>query len=718
MAENTSNITLHIEGMDCSSCAMGITKSLQKKGLENVHVEFATGEATFLLGDKKKLPSIIDGINDLGYKVVDSKFREEQEGKMSTIEKRFYITLPFTVVLFSGHMFFSHESVFNQPLFQLLLCLPVFIIGILQFGKSAWGSLKIGVPNMDVLIFIGSTSAFIYSIIGAWMYYGTHEAHNYMFFETTATIITLVLLGNVFEHRSVKQTTTAISELSAIQVSKANLVSLSLGKEIITEIDYKDIQTGAILQVNTGDKVPVDGEIISGEASIDESMLTGESIPSEKSVTNKVIGGTIVLQGNFKMRAETVGGETVLAKIIELVKKAQQSKPAIQKLGDKVSAVFVPVVLVISVITFCINYFFISFPEGANALQESIMRSIAVLVISCPCAMGLATPTAVMVGIGRAARMGILIKGGSTLEKFATIKNIVFDKTGTLSTGDFKIKSINCQPGIHEGEVKEVLFFLEQHSSHPIAKSIVAELKGIPVLKTFNSINEEKGLGISAVDAQNNVYKVGSYKMVSGLIGDNTHTIYVVKNEVLMATVDLTDALKDGVKETIAKLKKNGIRSIMLSGDNKKKCEDIAQQVGIEKVYSEQLPAQKLAVIDMLNAQAPTAMVGDGINDAPALEKSTVGISIGNATQVAIQSAQIVLLKNNDLSMIVNAHLISKHTLITIKQNLFWAFFYNVVAIPIAAMGLLSPAVAALSMAFSDVIVVGNSIRLKTKKLK
>jgi Cu+-exporting ATPase len=718
MNDKVPNITLHIEGMDCSSCAMGITKSLQKKGLENIHVDFATGEATFVLEDKHKLQSIIDGINGLGYKVVDSKYLKDNEGKLSTIEKCFYFTLPFTLVLFISHMFFSHDFVLNQPIYQFFLCLPVFIIGVMQFGKSAWGSLKTGVPNMDVLVFVGSTSSFVYSIIGIWVHYGTHEANNFMFFETAASIITLVLLGNVFEHRSVKQTTTAISELSAIQVSKANLVGLSMGKDVITEIDYKDIQAGFILQVNTGDKVPVDGEIILGEGSIDESMLTGESIPSEKAKSDKVIGGTIVLQGNFKMRAESVGNETMLAKIIELVKKAQQAKPNIQKFGDKISAVFVPIVLCISILTFFINYFFISFPDGINIFQESIMRSIAVLVISCPCAMGLATPTAVMVGIGRAAKMGILIKGGSTLEKFATIKNIVFDKTGTLTTGDFKIQKITYFQGATDNEVKEILFVLEQYSSHPIAKSIVAELEGINISKSFNSIKEEKGLGVSAVDEQNNVYKVGSYKIASELTLSDTHNVYIVKNNVLIATVDLQDALKAGVKETIIELKKNGIESIMLSGDSRKKCEDVAQQIGIEKVYSEQLPSQKLELIDKLNHQASTAMVGDGINDAPALEKSTVGISIGNATQVAIQSAQIILLKNNDLSMLTQAHLISKHTLVTIKQNLFWAFFYNVIAIPIAAMGFLSPTIAALSMAFSDVIVVGNSIRLKTKKLK
>lgn len=718
MAENTTNITLQVEGMDCTSCALGITKTLEKKGLENIYVDFASGETSFLLKDKNKLPLIIKSISDLGYKVVDSKYREENEGKMSTIEKRFYLTLPFTIVLFFGHMLLPHDFILNQPLAQLLLCLPVFVTGIIQFGKSAWGSLKSGVPNMDVLIFIGSTSAFIYSIIGMWMYYGSPEVHNYLFFETAATIITLVLLGNVFEHRSVKQTTTAISELSAIQVTKAKMISLQMGKEVISEVDYKNIHVGALLQVNTGDKIPVDGEIISGDASIDESMITGESLPVEKVVSHKVIGGTIVVSGNVRMRAEKVGDETLLAKIIELVKKARQAKPEIQKLGDKISAIFVPVVLGISALTFCINYFFVDFAVDLDPLQESIMRSIAVLVISCPCAMGLATPTAVMVGIGRAAKKGILIKGGNTLEEFAKIKNIVFDKTGTLTTGDFKIKNIQPVEGISEMEVKEILFALEQHSSHPIAKSIIAALSGISSTGKFIAVKEEKGLGITAADEQNNTYQVGSYKIASHLTESDEHNIYVLKNNRLIATVDMEDAIKMNAKETITELQKQGIQTVMLSGDNRKKCEELARKINISKVYSEQLPAQKLELIEKLTKEAPTAMVGDGINDAPALAKATVGISLSNATQVAIQSAQIILLKNNDLSMLYQAHLISKHTLITIKQNLFWAFFYNIVAIPVAAVGLLSPTIGALTMAFSDVIVIGNSIRLKTKKLK
>jgi len=716
MAENATNIILQVEGMDCTTCALGITKNLQKKGLENVYVDFATGEATFLLNDKIKLQSIIKGINDLGYKVVDSKYLEENKGKIATIEKRFYFTLPFTIILFFGHMLLPHDFILNKPYAQLIICVPVFIIGIIQFGKSAWGSLKSGVPNMDVLVFTGSASAFIYSVIGMYLYIGTPMVHNYLFFETTASVISLVLLGNVFEQRSVKKTTTAISELIAIQVTKAKMIGLQMGKELITEVEYKNIPVGAILQVNSGDKIPVDGEIFSGDASIDESMITGERLPVEKSISDKVIGGTIVVKGNIRMRAENVGDQTLLAKIIGLVKKAQQDKPDIQKLGDKISAIFVPVVLGIAILTFFVNYFFIDLTSFTNPLQESIMRSIAVLVISCPCAMGLATPTAVMVGIGRAAKNGILIKGGSTLEEFAKVKNIVFDKTGTLTTGNFKINSINIHNGVSEEEVKEILYSLEIHSSHPIAKSIVAALKGI-VGREFKTVKEEKGLGITAQDHQNNIYQIGSYKIASEFPKNEIHDIYVLKNNILIATVDIEDDVKLNVKETIDEFNKVGINTILISGDNRKNCESLTQKVNINKVYSEQSPAQKLALIEILTKEGSTAMVGDGINDAPALAKATVGISLSNATQVAINVAQIILLNNNDLSTLRHANLISKHTLLTIKQNLFWAFFYNIVAIPIAACGLLSPAFGALTMAFSDVIVIGNSIRLKTKKL-
>jgi len=703
---NTKNTLLNVEGMTCSNCALGIRKQLEKKGLNDVDVNFSTGEVLFKNTINLPLDDIKNGINSLGFKVVEKETIEKKG--LSTVEKKFYFSLIFTIPLFL-HMYFPHHYWINNPIVQLILCLPVFVVGFLHFGKSALGSLKAMVPNMDVLIVIGSTSAFIYSLIGTIQFYGTHEAHNYLFFETAATIITLVLLGNVMEHRSVNQTTTAIKELSQLQKTEAKKV-LSDGS--IIPIDSALLLKEDIILVNEGDKIAIDGEIIWGEATINESMITGESIPVEKTVGNKVVGGTIVENGSIKVRTEHVGTETVLAKIIELVKSAQQNQPQIQKLGDKVSAIFVPVVIGISLLTFFVAHY------GFNiTVQQALMQAIAVLVISCPCAMGLATPTAVMVGIGRAAKKGILIKGGSTLEQFANIKNIVFDKTGTLTTGNFKLQQIKLYQEIAEQEVIDLVFSIEEHSSHPIAKSLTVDLQTKANRLTFEKITEVKGYGIEAFDKEGNYFQLGSARWITDEKLKNEHQIYLLKNNVLLAGITIEDELKHNVKSTIELLKQQNINTILLSGDTKQKCELLAKELSISTVYSEQLPQHKLKIIDELISKSPTAMVGDGINDAPALTKANVGISLSNATQIAMQSAQIVLLNHKDFSQVYEAYLISKHTLKTIKQNLFWAFFYNVLAIPIAAFGFLNPMVAALAMAFSDVIVVGNSIRLKTKKL-
>ncbi|MBI3502050.1 MAG: cadmium-translocating P-type ATPase [Bacteroidetes bacterium] len=707
------NNTLNIEGMTCAHCAMTITKVLENNGAENATVNYAAGEASFHLPDQNNLQKIISGISKAGYKVVSEETVHAHEHTISRVEKYFLFTLPLTIVLFLSHMIFPDEFILNNPLIQLAICFPVFTIGCLHFGKSAWSSVKVGAPNMDVLVMLGSGAAFVYSVVGIFLFYGTSEVHNYLFFETAATIITLILLGNVMEHRSVKQTTSAIGELSKLQITTAKKIMLHNGKEMIHEVSAKEILTGDVLMVNTGDKIPVDGAVLSGNASIDESMITGESVQVEKSKGDKVIGGTIAAEGNIKMLAEKIGKETVLSKIIEMVKSAQQAKPKIQKLGDKISNIFVPVVLVISVLTFLICHFVFD----VN-VQKSLMNSIAVLVISCPCAMGLATPTAVMVGIGRAAKNGILIKGGSSLEEFAKTKNIVFDKTGTLTNGKFKIKNIHSLNGVSKEEIEAILFKLEQHSSHPIAKSIVQELKTKNVQsKTFSDIKELKGVGVEAKTNDGIIFKVGSFRIASEITKDDSHSLYVVKNNSLAGYVDIEDEIKTNARETISFLKAKNISPILLSGDRKNSCEAIAKKLGIENIYSEQLPEQKLNLIDSFSKKEHTAMVGDGINDAPALTKATVGISIGNATQIAIHSSQIILLNEKDLQQLQTAYLISKHTLKTIKQNLFWAFFYNVIAIPIAAAGFLSPMIGAFAMAFSDVIVIGNSIRLKTKKL-
>ncbi len=702
MNKELSHTTLHIKGMTCANCAAGIQKHLTSKGLHKSTVSFANAEASIYHSEKWSVQALIKEIESIGFNASAEAIQQNDD----RIEKLFAICLLFTIPLFA-HMFLAHDHFLQNPILQIILCLPVYTIGLMHFGKSAVNSLKVGIPNMDVLIMMGTTAAFAYSLTGTLLYWGTEEAHHFLFFETTATIITLVFLGNVLENRSVKQTTSAIHDLSAMQELLATRETTNGKTE---QIPFKQIQKEDVLIVNSGDKIPTDGVIIQGTGILDESMLTGESEAVHKTQNNMVTGGTILVDGNLKIKAIEVGEETVLSQIIEMVKKAQNDKPNIQQLGDKVSAVFVPVVLAIAALTFLVSHFAFNISSA-----DAIMRAVAVLVISCPCAMGLATPTAVMVGLGRAAKSGILIKGGSTLEVFAQVKHIFFDKTGTLTTGNFKIQKIHCDTE-NLKEVKELLYHLEQHSSHPIAKSIVKELEGKTDSIQLNEIQEHKGRGIEG-KWNKHYYFLGSYAIAQELTDDSSHSLYLLKNNQLFATIDIEDEVKANAEQSIQFIKLAELNPIMLSGDKEEKCIALAKNLHIETVYYEQLPDQKLQRIADCKEQGSTAMVGDGINDAPALAQADVGISLSSGTQIAIQSAQIVLLNANDLSKISEALNISKHTLLTIKQNLFWAFSYNIVAIPIAAMGLLNPMWGALFMAFSDLVVIGNSLRLKTKSL-
>lgn len=699
---------IEVEGMTCANCAMGVRKGLEKIGLDDVDVNFSTGEVRYKNATKLSSEKISRTIDDLGYQV-KSADSDDKNSTLSKIEKKFYFSLIFTVPLFA-HMFLPFAWLHNAWV-QLGLALPVVAIGFLHFGKSAYHSLKNGMPNMDVLIFIGSMSAFAYSLVGTLQFMGTPEVANYLFYETAATIITLVLLGNVLEHRSVKQTTTAISELSELQKNTAKRIVLVNGEEQIEEVDASELSISDQLQVNEGDRIPVDGRIQKGSIKVDESMISGESDAVKKESGDKVVGGTIVQSGNFQMIVTAVGKDTVLAKIIEMVKKAQADKPNIQRLGDKVSAIFVPVVVGIALITFSIWYFALDM-----GLQKAMMNAVAVLVISCPCAMGLATPTAVMVGLGRAAKNGILIKGGATVEHFAKIKHIVFDKTGTLTTGDFSIKKVDVlDESVTEEEVLSIVYSLEKYSTHPIAKSLVKVLKEKGMKSMPLMVQEElKGKGIQAKDLEGNFYQLGAAKWLKP---EGDASIYLSKNEKLIASLVIEDEVRSDSKSMLASFHDIGIKTHLLSGDKKEKTAKLAQELGIDSFKAEQMPEEKLLEIEALQKEGYTAMVGDGINDAPALSKATVGISLSNSTQIAIQSAQVILLNAKSLKMVFDSFLISKHTFLTIKQNLFWAFFYNVLAIPLAAMGYLDPMIAALSMAFSDVIVIGNSIRLKRKKI-
>ncbi|GGH23967.1 heavy metal translocating P-type ATPase [Mucilaginibacter phyllosphaerae] len=690
-------VELNVTGMHCNNCAMSIHKLLEKKGLHDVLVSFASEEVKFSTADQSILPQIIKDIEGLGFKVVDEE-NVQPTPFYNKVENKFIFCSIFTAPLLL-HMFLPWNWLHNS-VFQLILCLPVFLVGCLHFGKSAYSSLKNGVPNMDVLIFIGSASAFIYSLVGTIQNLGEH----YLFYETSATIITLVLLGNVFEKRSVNQTTSAVKDLMKFQQVKAIRV-IKNGTEVI---NAKDVLSGDVLLINEGDQIPVDGEVISGDALVNEAMITGESMPVAKTKYGSVIGGTILQQGNLRIMATKVGSNSTLSQIIDLMKKAQAAKPPVQKLGDKVASIFVPVVILIALATFVITYLITD-----AGLQRSMMNAIAVLVISCPCAMGLATPTAVMVGLGRAAKNGILIKGGDTIEAVANTKYVLFDKTGTLTTGKFSIKAIKPEDGFTTEQIRGVITAIEERSNHPIARSLVAELHALPQQKVIlRNAQEEKGLGMRAEDVDGHRYFLGTAKHKT----NDSFNLSLYRNQVRMAQIAVDDTIKADAAGLIAQLKKDGIIPVLVSGDKKSRCTVVADALGIDEIHAEMLPDDKLKVVDMYRKKGKTIMIGDGINDAPALTQADVGVSMNDASQIAIQSAKVILL-NTDLQSVVKFLQISRHTLLTIKQNLFWAFAYNIIAIPVAALGFLNPMVGALAMAFSDLIVIGNSLRLKVKKV-
>ncbi len=702
---------LEVDGMTCTNCALSVEKYLKKVGGDDISVNFATKEVRFRNSAGKSLKDLSKGIEQLGYSVVGEKEKSKPQPRWTKLQKRLFVSAIFTFPLLL-HMVLPMVPILQDPIFQLILCLPVMYIGISHFGKSAYWSLRSGNTNMDVLIFIGSSAAFIYSLVGTYLYFGTHQVHQYLFFETAATIITLVLVGNWIEEKSVQRTTNSLKELVAMSKKKAKLVKINLNKEeTVEEVDAEHLLPGDRVLANTGDQIVADGTLVSGDAEVDESLISGESVPVFKEEGDTLVSGSIILSGSIKYKVVKAGKQSTLAHIIELVKDAQSKKPSIQKLGDRVSAVFVPVVVGISGLTFILSYF--AFDISA---QASIMASIAVLVISCPCAMGLATPTAVMVGVGKGAKSGVLLKGGETIEKLAKIKTVVFDKTGTLTTGDFKVKNFETYD-FDATVAKNIVLHMEKKSSHPIAESIV---KGNPdwfmMPFDYEKFEEVKGKGLLATDHGGNEFRLGSKDWFIGVdevIPDKDLLLSYCDR--VVAGFDIEDRVKEGTRETIAKLNAMGIETVMLSGDNEKKCRYVAERIGISTYYSAQLPEQKLEHIKAYSAKGSTAMVGDGINDAPALSLADVGISLGTATDIAKESADVILL-SGQITKVEEAISLGRKTYRTIQQNLFWALAYNVVAIPIAAAGFLSPMLGALSMAFSDVVVVGNSLRLNWRK--
>lgn len=695
-----TTIACKVEGMSCANCAQSISRYLEKEGMKEVMVSFATGDVRFQLSGDKDAEQVLHGIDHMGYHVLRPEAEAARQPWMQTLEGKFIVSLLFTLPLLA-HMFIAWHWLHN-PWLQLALALPVYLIGMWHFGRSAYRSMAHGVPNMDVLIVLGASAAFFYSLAGTLWALGP----TFLFYETAASIITLVLLGNLLEERSVRQTTTAITALARMQVTRARRIRDDGSLE---ELDNRLLQVGDRVQVNSGDQVPVDGRVYWGEGHANESMITGESAAVRRGPGDTVVGGTLLEDGNLKMEVTATGKDTVLAYIIELVRQAQGIQSPMQRLADRISAVFVPVVVGIALLTFLLAFFGFDIPA-----REALMRAVAVLVIACPCAMGLATPAAVMVGLGRAARQGILVKGAHTLERFKDLRRVVFDKTGTLTTGRLEITGLKALDG-EEEELRRVAAALEKHSSHPIARAITAAW-GDSAPLPLREVAEQRGAGVTATGEDGHRYGVGSIRLAAGLEAEEGHAVYVLRDGRLLGWVDLEDSLRPEATEVVARLKARGIATALLSGDRRAATEAVATRLGIDEVYAEQTPAQKMEVIRRLKAQGPLAMMGDGINDAPALALADIGISLSDATHVAMQSADVVLL-NNRLGNLPLALSLGRHTYLTIRQNLFWAFFYNVIAIPVAALGYLSPIIAAGAMGFSDVVLAVNSIRLRYKKV-
>lgn len=727
-------INLDISGMTCAACSARIEKVLNKMDSVEANVNLAL-ETAAISYDKEIVSSndIINRIEKLGYgakekvqRAAKEKDREEElRNKKGKFLASVLLSLPLLYTML-GHMPWDFglpmPHFLMNPWFQILLATPIqFIIGA-QFYISAFKALRNKSANMDVLVAIGTSAAYFYSLAEGMKSIGNLHYTPHLYFETSAVLITLILLGKLFEAIAKGKTTAAISKLLSLQAKEA--VILRDGKE--SKVPVEEVKVSDRLVVRPGEKIPVDGVVVSGQSSVDESMITGESIPTEKTIGDSVIGSTINKNGTITMKASKVGKDTALAGIIKIVEEAQGSKAPIQRVADTISGYFVPVVVSIALITFIIWYLAVSPGNFPSALETAI----AVLVIACPCSLGLATPTSIMVGTGKGAEMGILFKGGEHLETAHKINAVVLDKTGTITKGKPIVTDF-----IAYREEKKVLQYLvsaEKSSEHPLAEAIVqygmARRSSTLPVKRFSAI---PGYGIEAKIVEDEIFigtrklmelkKIGytSYERELLCFEDEGKTaMFIAINGEIMGIVAVADTVKENSKAAVNQLKKLGIQVYMLTGDNERTAKAIAGQVGITNVIAEVLPDEKANHVKNLQQKGmKVAMVGDGINDAPALAVADIGIAIGTGTDVAIEAADITIL-GGDLTLIPRSIALSKKTMQNIRQNLFWALIYNSAGIPIAAFGLLAPWVAGAAMAFSSVSVVSNSLRLKRVQIK
>lgn len=729
-------IQLQVQGMTCASCVAHVEKGIKKNdGIDMATVNLATEKATVSFDPEiTDIESIIQSIEDAGYGAVvssnidehtDAKDRKKQLEKLKrkTIMSAI-LSFPLLMAMFAGILNIENLMFLHNPLLQMLFAAPVqFYIGS-QFYKGAWKSLLSLNLGMDMLVALGTSSAFFFSVFNGFIAPSLDIESAGLYFEASAIIITLVLLGKYFETKAKGKTSEAIQKLMGLQPKVAFIERE--GKAV--EVPISDIVPGDVVLIRPGDRIPVDGFVIEGATAIDESMLTGESMPVEKQQGDSVVSGTVNSYGAIKISAEHVGKDSVLSRIIAVVEEAQGSKAPIQKLADRVASIFVPVVLGISVVTLLFWWLVI------GDVSQGIISAVAVLVIACPCALGLATPTAIMVGTGKGAQSGILIKNGEVLQTAEKISAVILDKTGTITRGKpvlVKILPLKEQQSL--GTLLQIAASLEQVSEHPLARAIVSaavDEKGIELIPVdqFNAI---PGKGISGV-IDGNMFYIGTELFIQDqgipietmiaqkkMLEQKGNTVVVLSDvNKPLALLTINDSLKDHATEGIRLLKGLGLEVYMITGDNQRTAEAIGEKVGIDQILAEVLPEGKADKVKELQDQGHTvAMVGDGINDAPALATADTGIAMGEGSDIAIESADITLMRG-DLREIATAIELSRKTMRKIRQNLFWAFFYNSVGIPFAALGFLNPIIAGAAMAFSSVSVVTNSLSLRRFRMK
>lgn len=727
-----------VEGMTCAACANRIEKKINRMdGVDHGSVNFAleTLQVTYHPG-QTSAKDIKDAVQAIGYSLIEPAADQAEEGKkdhrQAAIEKQtarflfsMILSLPLLWAMVSHFSFTSFiwlPEAFMNPWVQLALAAPVqFIVGW-PFYVGAYKALRNKSANMDVLVALGTSAAFFYSLYESIQsaIRGTYEAA--LYYETSAVLITLIVLGKLMEARAKGRSSEAIQKLMGLQAKEA--VIERDGKQMTVPIS--DVKVNDLVFVKPGEKVPVDGEIIEGTTAIDESMITGESLPVDKTAGDMVIGATINKNGFIKIKATKVGKETALSQIIRVVEQAQGSKAPIQRMADQISGIFVPIVVGIAVLTFLIWFFFVDPGNVTSALETFI----AVIVIACPCALGLATPTSIMAGSGRAAESGILFKGGEHLEVTQSLGTVVLDKTGTVTKGEPSLTDVLAYANWTEDTLLQLAGSAEQQSEHPLARAITDGMKerGLEVVEV-EAFQADPGHGIEAKAAGHKLL-IGTRKLlqkhhiqyeqieasVTTLEEQGKTAMLVAIDGEFAGIVAVADTIKSSSPQAISRLKEQGIHVVMMTGDNKLTAEAIAKQAGIDHVIAEVLPEEKAAHIAALQEQGKkVAMVGDGINDAPALATANIGMAVGTGTDVAMEAADITLM-TGDLHAIADALEFSKKTMRNIKQNLFWALAYNCIGIPIAAFGFLAPWLAGAAMAFSSVSVVLNALRLQRLK--